>query len=166
MPENHDLATVQHKGLAPRLSGVATEFLDGTGAYSTPASGPSSATQAQQEAGVSTTVYTSPGTQQFHPSAAKVWGSVNATLSALTFGHNISSITDQGTGGIKYSYTTAFSATNYPVIGTVSDGTGMHTQNTLRSSGSSDWQIFNVPSGVPTLADPSIGHNMAAFGDQ
>lgn len=36
MPDNHDIATVNRKGLLPKLSGAATDFLDGSGAFSVP----------------------------------------------------------------------------------------------------------------------------------
>lgn len=42
-----DLATTGLKGLAPVLSNVSTEYLDGTGAYSTPAGGTASGTLGQ-----------------------------------------------------------------------------------------------------------------------
>ena len=71
------------------------------------------ATQAEQEAGSSTTVYASPGRQQFHPSAAKAWcRSTDAGL--LEAGsYNVSSITDLGVGDRTIVWDVDFSGTTY-----------------------------------------------------
>jgi len=75
---------------------------------------PSAATQAEQETGSSTSVYVTPGRQQYHPSAAKAWVNFNGTgTAAVNRGYNIASITDQGTGDYTFTFTTAFSDANY-----------------------------------------------------
>lgn len=73
------------------------------------------ATQAQQESGTSTAVVVTPGRQQYHPSAAKVWCQANFA-GASVVGYNISSITDTGTGQVTFNFTTAFSTANWACV--------------------------------------------------
>lgn len=77
------------------------------------------ASQAEQEAGSSTTVYVSPGRQQFHPSAAKAWVNFNGTGTvAIRRAYNVTSITDNGVGDYTINFTTAMSDANYAVVAT------------------------------------------------
>jgi hypothetical protein len=76
------------------------------------------ATQANQETATSTTTFVSPGRQQYHPSAAKVFALfTTVTTTALTRGYNVSSLTDDGVGATTINFTTAFSAADYAVVG-------------------------------------------------
>lgn len=79
-----------------------------------PIAGNTAATQAEQEAAASTSVFVSPGRQQYHPSAAKAWvqfqGNGTVTIRAS---HNVTSVTDNGTGDYSVNFTTAFSSANY-----------------------------------------------------
>lgn len=83
------------------------------------------ASQAEQETGTSTTVYTSPGRQQFHPSASKSWVLFNGTGTlAVNASYNVTSVADEGAGLYRVNFTTAFSSANYGVgfgIGTEPD---------------------------------------------
>lgn len=84
------------------------------------------ATQAQQEAGTSNVVATTPGRQHNHPSAAKAWGTVivSGGSPSLTANYNVTSITDNGVGDFTANLTTAMSSTNYAVIATVFNSGG------------------------------------------
>tara|TARA_R110000868_G_scaffold226182_1_gene478741 strand:- start:266 stop:841 length:576 start_codon:yes stop_codon:yes gene_type:complete len=74
------------------------------------------ATQAQQETGTAVTAPVTPGRQQFHPSAAKVWIMFNGTGTvAILASYNVTSLTDAGTGSYAVAYTTVFSSANYGV---------------------------------------------------
>jgi len=74
------------------------------------------ATQAEMEAGTSTTVVVTPGRQHYHKSAVKAWGQFTAA-GATTAGYNVDTPTDNGTGDITVNFTTDFSAANaYAVI--------------------------------------------------
>lgn len=91
---------------------------DDTGTESVIASG--SATQAQQEAGVSTAVFTSPGRQQYHPSAAKFWIKFNGGgTPAASASYNLASISDDGTGAWGLQIATDFSSANWCAVVTV-----------------------------------------------
>jgi hypothetical protein len=78
------------------------------------------ASKAEQIAGASNTVYTSPQFQQNHPSAAKFWCSFDGTLAgtnAPISGYNVVSVTKLGTGQYSIAYTIPFSDNIYIVTG-------------------------------------------------
>lgn len=77
--------------------------------------GSTAASQAQQETGTSTTVYVSPGRQQYHASAAKAWVKVAAASGtpSIESSYNVTSITDHGVGDYTVNFTTFFSAGTY-----------------------------------------------------
>lgn len=77
--------------------------------------GGSEATQAEMEAGTSTTAFVSPAKAQFHPSAAKVWLQVGITGN-IQASYNVTSVTDTGVGVATPVYTTDFSSTTYAAI--------------------------------------------------
>ena len=85
------------------------------------------ATQANQEAGSSTSVLVTPGRQQFHPSAAKVW--VRGNMSAgIGTSYNVSSLTDIGVGQVVVNFTVPFSAVTYALSATASSNTDIWGQ--------------------------------------
>lgn len=72
------------------------------------------ATQAQQEAASSTTVFVTPGRQQYHPSACKAEVNFNGSGTvAIRRAYNVSSIADNGTGDYTVNFTTAFASADY-----------------------------------------------------
>lgn len=79
--------------------------------------GTAAATQAEQEAGSSTSVYVSPGRQQFHPSASKMWASFAGNSTTILSSYNVTSLTNNATGDTTVNYTTNFSSVNYGVAG-------------------------------------------------
>jgi hypothetical protein len=107
-----DVTTSAH-GFVPKAPNDTTKFLRGDASWATIVS---IATQAEQEAGSSTSVFTSPGRQQYHPSAAKAWIRFNGTgTPAIDASYNVTSITDVGTGRWIVNFTTSFSSANYGV---------------------------------------------------
>ena len=73
------------------------------------------ATQAQQEAGSSLTVFTSPGRQHFHPGSAKAWVHFDSTSGTptITTDYGVSTVGDDGVGRFQVNFDTAFSSANY-----------------------------------------------------
>lgn len=73
-----------------------------------------SATQAELESASSTSVFTSPGRQHFHPLSAKVEGAINgnAVPADTVRDTNIASVTDSGTGRYVVNFAVTFSAAN------------------------------------------------------
>lgn len=136
----NDSSTTKH-GYLKKLSNVATEYLDGTGAWSTPpgtgtvtsvataglaTGGPitstgtvtvTAATQANQEASTSTTTAVTPAIQGYHPSSAKAWV-VYTSITTTTIGssYNVSSLTDNGTGDTTVNIDIDFSSANYASV--------------------------------------------------
>lgn len=99
-----------------------TKFIRDDGTLQLPAV--TSATQAQMEAATSTTVSTTPGNQQYHPSSAKAWCSFNGTGTPAMNGtpYNFStSITDNGQGNWTLTFSTNLSSANYCVVATCND---------------------------------------------
>lgn len=75
------------------------------------------AAQSDQETATSTTLYVTPGRQQFHPSAAKFWAKANSG-GTLVVSYNMTSITDVGVGQISGTIATDFSSADW--VGQVS----------------------------------------------
>lgn len=71
------------------------------------------ATQAVQETGTSTAAVVTPGRQHYHPGHPKGWGDFTAVGGTINASHNLSSVTDNGTGDQSENLTTAFSSANY-----------------------------------------------------
>jgi len=120
------------------------------------------ATQSDQETGTSTVVAVAPGTQQFHPSASKVWGKAN-TSGSMSASYNMTSVTDSGTGLLGVSIATDFSSVNYSAVTnpSVNSQPGI-TAITDQSAGSMNLATWSVSN---NLADPTAWH-WSAFGDQ
>lgn len=77
------------------------------------------ATQAEEEAASSTTVYTSPGRQRFHPGMVKGWVLFNGTGTPATVtSYNVTgNPVDNGTGDYTINWGDDFSTANYCVSG-------------------------------------------------
>lgn len=127
-----------------------------------------SATQAQQETGTSTTVSVAPGTQHYHPSAAKGWVKANASGTA-TVSNNVSSVTDGGVGRVVVNWTTSFSTANYTATATAQKSTSLTDATTFicqqrDDTTASACHIDIIDSTGTAFADPSYTH-VIAFGD-
>ncbi len=103
---------------AVQLDGTAKlPAVDGSALTNLPASGLSAASQAQMEAATDNTVAVTPGRQQYHPGTCKAWAHFNGTgTAALVVSHNVTSLTDNGTGDQTLNFTTSFSTANYAAL--------------------------------------------------
>lgn len=122
------------------------------------------ATQSDQETATSTSTIVTPGRQQYHPSAAKAWGTASGNGTSLLASYNVTSITDNGTGDITFTYTTSFSSANYAYVATIEGSTSgywaygySHATNNVR--------ILNLAASGAVF-DPTGPYSFAAFGDQ
>ena len=142
---------------------AVTGALSATGDISAASvSGTAVATQADQETATSTTTIVTPGRQQFHPSAAKVWGQAGVTGN-LIVGYNVTSITDVGTGIATVVVGTDFSTDNVPISDVVSAlGTVFSKLNATPAIGSFSITASSA-TGTPTDPDRFL---FCAFGDQ
>ena len=147
------------------------KFPDGT-TQTSAASSATAATQTEQEAGSSITVTTTPGRQQYHPSAAKAWVMFNGIgTPAVTAGYNVASITDNGVGDYTINFTTAMSSVNFVVVGTASHTNGGTTTAIVtvfsQSVGSVRIKVSEISIGATTQVpfDPASVY-VVVFGDQ
>lgn len=75
------------------------------------------ATQAELEAATSVVAVVTPGRQRFHPGMAKAWVHTNGADTTIRASHNVSSITDNGSGDFTANFVTAFSSADYAMAG-------------------------------------------------
>lgn len=133
----------------------------------------SAASQSDQETATSNAVAVTPGTQQFHPSAAKVWANVAVTGATINASYNVTSWTDSGAGDGTLNVATDFSSANWvAVFGPAANVAGVASGSTSRAlgvdgqaAGTLDCICFRTDTGA-VLADPSRVWNIAGFGDQ
>jgi hypothetical protein len=125
------------------------------------------ATQAEMEAASSTTIVVAPGRQHFHPSAAKLWGGVDYSAGTPSIGasHNITSLTDTGTGSLSVTIATDFSSTDYGLVvnGERAVANVCVFDSDSRSAGSFSCIVNNSSTGA--AVDP-VYVSFSAFGDQ
>ena len=76
------------------------------------------ATQAEEEAATSTTVYTTPGRQKYHPGTAKGWVFCDdsSTFPTDAASYNVDGLIDGGTGRLNITWDVDFSSSNYASI--------------------------------------------------
>lgn len=149
--------------------GTAGQVFTSNGAGALPGfSDPTAAaTQAEQETGTSTVTYVSPGRQQFHPSAAKVW-CYFTTIAATSIlsSYNVTSLTDNGTGNTRVNFTTSFSTANFSTIGILTSiGTAGTTGSLTVTSQNSGNVTLLVHDTNSTAAFDCI-QSMCSLGDQ
>jgi hypothetical protein len=118
------------------------------------------ATQADQETATSTTKAVTPGRQQFHPSAAKVWLKCD-TAGAISASYNVTSITDDSTGQVTVTIATDFSSANYAVVGSAM-GSDVFVFINTAAAGSF---VAQAVDDTGALTDPG-NWCFVAFGDQ
>lgn len=126
------------------------------------------AAQSDQETATSTTAAVTPGIQQYHPSAAKMWAyvTVSGGTPSLDANYNVTSITDTSAGNVTITIATDFSSANYcAVANALSAGGAAHaaTVKTGQLAGSLVVRTFLTSAGTDT---DNINLAVVAFGDQ
>lgn len=127
------------------------------------ASSSSAATQAQQEAGTDTTVFTSPGRQQYHPSAAKAWVQFDGTAGTISpaGSYNVTSLTDNSTGNYTITWDVDFSGTGYSAVSSQGGG-ARYVDVQSYAVGTVLVRVFNSS----VAAEDADNVAVAAYGDQ
>lgn len=131
------------------------------------------ATQAEQESGGAVDRIVTPGRQQFHPSAAKMWGQVlnpSGTPTLQAGSYNITSITDTAVGRLTVTIATDFSNALWscvPAIGTgngpaITNNYSVHVNQNNLAAGSCE---LDCTSSSNAQADPDAWY-FVGFGDQ
>lgn len=135
------------------------------------ASSVSAAVQADQETATSTTTYVSPGTQQYHPSAAKFWAIVTANGTTLSASYNLTSRTDTGTGNLLLTIATDFSSANWVhamgmngiIVTAAGNSNSLFPYTGTKAAGTI--QLLCL-SGTAGSSDPNSSWSCVGFGDQ
>ena len=125
------------------------------------AGGVVAATQVEQEAGTDTTVFTSPGRQNFHESAAKFWVSFSGTT--LNASYNVTSITDGGTGLKTVNIATDFSSADFAVLITAHSSTDA-ARTTHTKTITADTVLFVTTTAADALTN-ATAYFVSGFGD-
>ena len=133
------------------------------------------ATQAEMEAGTSSTVVVTPLRLNFHPSSAKAWAkmAVTAGVPALTVSWNMTSVTDSAVCRVTPVIATDFSSVNYVILygfecnTTTYSATSTALIPTVRNATQTATQftIDLVEIDIGQTTDPAAWH-FACFGDQ
>jgi hypothetical protein len=128
------------------------------------------ATQAQMEAASSNAVVVTPGRMQYHPGMAKFWTVFNGTGTiAASASHNVTSLTDNGTGDYTVNLTTAFSSANYAVVGMANSDAGIPRMVALDDDNANTASAVHIEvysdTEAGTKAD-SATINLVGYGDQ
>ena len=150
--------------------------MGGTAATSSAAGLVELADAAEMEAATDTTRAVVPGLQHRHPATAKMWGmaTVAANVPTLQASFNVASITDSATGQILWTFTTAFSSTNYAVqcnseytatTYAVANDRKVAVRNGTRATGSVALDCIDSTATTNLKADPAAWFIMAN-GDQ
>lgn len=125
-------------------------------------------TQAEMEAGSSTTTTVTPGRAQFHPSSAKCWAyiTVSGGTPSLDASYNITSITDTSAGAVTVTIATDFSSANYCAVAsgvTAAGAIANANVRTAQAAGSFIVRTYNTSTGADT---DNLNLAVVAFGDQ
>jgi hypothetical protein len=132
------------------------------------------AAQAGMETGTSTTTVVTPGRQQYHPSAAKVWVAVTfsgGTPSAAA-SYGISSITDTSAGKVTVNPSVAFSSVNYATVASPDTDTGGSSDLSVSvitkdtSSFVVELNTVSVSGANTTTSVSDFNFSVVAYGDQ
>lgn len=102
---------------------TATEIADKTITFNQIADS-FAATKSQQQTANSSSVFVSPSTQQYHPSATHFWCKFNGALTgtnAPIAGYNVASVTRIGAGVYQINFTNPFNSNDYGVFPSIID---------------------------------------------
>lgn len=127
------------------------------------------ASQSDMEAASNNTSTVTPLAMNWHPGVAKAWGSVaySGGTPTLSTNHNITSISDDGTGNLGVTIATDFSTANYVVVASADyDGSGgtQPTTVSVRSRAAGTFTL-RMDNDAGTDQDPGF-LTFACFGDQ
>lgn len=146
-------------------NGVWTHYDVNGGVYLTP--GPV-ASQAEMEAGSSTSVFVTPGRQHYHPGSAKFWVVFTGNSTTILASYNMTSISD-GSTEATVTIATDFSSANWCNVATAEGAATSAAGARLascRAIAAGTIIVFCMDAqATPALADPTRWH-VCGFGDQ
>jgi hypothetical protein len=110
------------------------------------------ATEAEQETGTATDHIVAPGTQHFHPSAAKAWGKFAGATGTASVTHNVTSVVRDSAGDYTVTIATDFTSADYVVVLSVLNAAGIFAQVRTQAAGTFTIKTIDVSG---TDADPT-----------
>jgi len=119
------------------------------------------ATQAQMETATSDTASATALSVNWHPGVAKCWIKCTGDGTTINVSHNITSITDTGTGILTVTIATDFSSSDYAIAATILAGSGIAWVDS-QAAGSF---VIEAVSLAGSAADPT-SYYASCFGDQ
>jgi hypothetical protein len=134
------------------------------------------ATQAEMEAGTSTSKYVTPQGVNWHPGTAKCWGKAAGAGTTLHANWNLAGIADTGTGRLGWTIGTDFSDTHWAAltslqrvatslaVASVDIGGGLF-RNAGQTAAVIESENFDETATTNVAQDPEF-YYMAGFGDQ
>jgi hypothetical protein len=162
---NTPSATVWTLNFYDGTSDIALGTFDSTAHTWTPAgAGLLAATQAEMEAGASSTVAATPARQQFHQSACKAWLKADFA-GAIQASYNITSVTDVGTGIVGVTIGTDFSSAHYAVTATLDGGGAFGLDSSIDTQAAGSFRILTGNTVTQGAQDATYVHAVC-FGDQ
>lgn len=124
------------------------------------------ATQAQQETGTVVTAPVTPGRQQYHPSAAKVWCNWQFGGTTIDLSYNMSSITDSAVGVAILNFNVGFSSSVFVACPAIFGSGQAYVLNvSSAAAGSVTVKQYNAMA-TSTTVDGEGRAYCACFGDQ
>jgi hypothetical protein len=157
--------TLANSGVTAGTYSYATVTVDAKGRVTDAVSYPV-ATQAQQEAGTSSSAPVTPAFQHFHPSACKAWAYFTVSGGVVTVArqNNVISITRSSMGSYTINFGGGFSDTNYSIVATADNLSGSGNLTIGPNTRATSSVRLSITLGSGTLTDPS-GCSFAVFGD-
>ncbi|MHB8272980.1 hypothetical protein [Bradyrhizobium sp.] len=147
-------------------AGLATGGpITGSGAVTVPA-----AVKSDQTTATSNAVAVTPGVQQFHPSAAKVWaeftGSGTNGAQAINSSFNVASIIRTSAGNYTVTFTVSFTTIHYACFGAsyAAGATNSFVNFGSALAGSINENFVNISG--PAAFDPTSGASIVCFGTE
>lgn len=131
------------------------------------------ATQAQMESASSTSVFVQPGVMRYSPGVAKMWLKAGVTGNILV-SHNITSLSDDGTGLLTVTIATDFSSADYAIqVSTERASTNMgeanarisNIRNSTLAAGAVTLECYDGTATTNVAKDPATWH-CVGYGDQ
>ena len=126
------------------------------------------AVQADQETATSTTTAVTPGIQQFHPSACKMWAyiTVSGGTPSLDASYNVTSITDTSAGNVTITIATDFSSANYCAVANAVTAGGVSNVASVKTGQAAGSLVVRTYAGATGTDTDNINLAVVAFGDQ
>lgn len=136
--------------------------------YMTSLAGTAVATQAQVEAATDLVNIVPAGRMQYHPGVAKFWLVYYGRTNVTGASHNVTTVTDLGTGNYRITFTTAFSSASYAVLVSAMDRIGQTKVLSGLQLGSSSAASCNVSfdNDVAGTDDDPVECYVVGYGDQ